>query len=585
MEGSPEDLYQTALLIDQLKHDDAQMRVNASRSLVQIARALGPERTRNELIPFLTESLDDEDEVLQVLSEQLRELIPFMGSADHAHLLLRPLETLIMVEESTVREAALSSMEAVLNSMTSDQLAEQYVPLLNRLATNDWFTSRMSSAALFHIAYKKLADPLKQKSRALFLKLCNDETPMVRRTAALNYGKMAKLVKPHELQAEFMAPLASLADDEQDSVRIQVIPMCISLAEILPLEAKMSQVLPVLLNLANDRSWRVRWALASRVHEVCGALGQQISNNSLSAAYEALLNDTEAEVRSAAASTMVLVCGTLRKDVIVSQILPAAARLAGDVSEHVRASLALVVNGMAGIIGKEGSVEHVLPVLLLLLRDEVSDVRLNIISSLDTVNAVIGVELLSQSLLPAIVDLAEDPKWRVRMAIIELIPMLGQQLGKAFFSEKLNNLCLTCLGDDVYSVRRLAAGNLEKLCTLFGEDWCCSNIVPRLQKMHSHTNYLQRMTSLYGAEVLSQSLSPDILETELVPMAMDMTGDAVPNVRFTVAKTLEALCTGGVRSSALLDDIDAALHSLSTDSDRDVRFYAMKVRQHTAACI
>lgn len=211
--------------------------------------------------------------------------------------------------------------------------------------------------------------------------------------------------------------------------------------------------------------------------------------------------------------------------------------------------------------------------------------RLNIISSLDTVNAVIGVELLSQSLLPAIVDLAEDPKWRVRMAIIELIPMLGQQLGKAFFSEKLNNLCLTCLGDDVYSVRRLAAGNLEKLCTLFGEDWCCSNIVPRLQKMHSHTNYLQRMTSLYGAEVLSQSLSPDILETELVPMAMDMTGDAVPNVRFTVAKTLEALCTGGVRSSALLDDIDAALHSLSTDSDRDVRFYAMKVRQHTAACI
>lgn len=373
-EGNGEDLYQIALLIDQLKHDDPQARIRASRSLVAIARALGAERTRNELIPFLTESLDDEDEVLQVLAEQLKELLPLMGGLEYAYLLLRPLETLIMVEEGAVREPALVSMEAVLNSMTNDQLTEQYVPLLNRLATNDWFTSRMSSAALFHIAYKKLADPMKQKCRSLFLKLCSDETPMVRRTGAMNYGNMAKLAKPHELQAEFLAPLAALADDEQDSVRIQVIPMCISLAEILPLESKMSQVLPVLLNLASDRSWRVRWALASRIHEVCGALGQQISNNSLSSAYEALLNDTEAEVRSAAAVTMVLVCGTLRKDVIINQILPAASRLAGDASEHVRASLALVINGMASIIGQEGCVEHVLPVLLLLLRDEVSDV-------------------------------------------------------------------------------------------------------------------------------------------------------------------------------------------------------------------
>jgi serine/threonine-protein phosphatase 2A regulatory subunit A len=374
VDGSPEDLYQIALLIDQLKHDDAQIRVTASKNLVPIAKALGAERTRNELIPFLTESLDDEDEVLEVLAAQLKNLVPLLGGAEHTQVLLKPLETLIMVEENAVREAALISIEAVLDNMTSDQLAEQYVPLLSRLAINDWFTSRMSSAALFHIGYKKLADPQKQKCRALFLKLCNDETPMVRRTAAIFYGQMAKIVKPHELQAEFMAPLASLSEDEQDSVRIQVIPMCIALAEILPLEAKMSQVLPVLLNLANDRSWRVRWALASRIPEVCGALGPQLSNNSLSSAYEALLNDTEAEVRSAAAASLVLVCGTLRKDVILNQILPAAARLAGDVSEHVRASLALVINGIAAIVGRDGSVEHVLPVLLLLLRDEVSDV-------------------------------------------------------------------------------------------------------------------------------------------------------------------------------------------------------------------
>ena len=41
-----EDLYQTAALIDQLKHDDINVRVNSSSQLVRIANALGPERTR-----------------------------------------------------------------------------------------------------------------------------------------------------------------------------------------------------------------------------------------------------------------------------------------------------------------------------------------------------------------------------------------------------------------------------------------------------------------------------------------------------------------------------------------------------------
>ena len=45
-----EDLYQIALLIDQLRHEDLLLRVAASRSLSRIAQCLGPERTRDELV-------------------------------------------------------------------------------------------------------------------------------------------------------------------------------------------------------------------------------------------------------------------------------------------------------------------------------------------------------------------------------------------------------------------------------------------------------------------------------------------------------------------------------------------------------
>ena len=42
------------MLIDQLKHEDVQLRTNAAKNLSRMAKALGPERTRNELIPFVS---------------------------------------------------------------------------------------------------------------------------------------------------------------------------------------------------------------------------------------------------------------------------------------------------------------------------------------------------------------------------------------------------------------------------------------------------------------------------------------------------------------------------------------------------
>jgi serine/threonine-protein phosphatase 2A regulatory subunit A len=48
---------------DELKNEDVALRLNSVKRLGTIALALGEERTRNELIPFLTDSNDDEDEV------------------------------------------------------------------------------------------------------------------------------------------------------------------------------------------------------------------------------------------------------------------------------------------------------------------------------------------------------------------------------------------------------------------------------------------------------------------------------------------------------------------------------------------
>ena len=98
-------LYPIAVLIDELKADDLSLRLGAIHRLSTIALALGPARTRDELLPFLTDSLDDEDEVLLALAEELgKGFVEYVGGPEWAYLILAPLENLAAVEETLVRD-------------------------------------------------------------------------------------------------------------------------------------------------------------------------------------------------------------------------------------------------------------------------------------------------------------------------------------------------------------------------------------------------------------------------------------------------------------------------------------------------
>ena len=64
------------------------MRLNSIKNLSTIALALGVDRTRSELIPFLADTIYDEDEVLLALAEQLGNFTPLVGGPEFVHCLL-----------------------------------------------------------------------------------------------------------------------------------------------------------------------------------------------------------------------------------------------------------------------------------------------------------------------------------------------------------------------------------------------------------------------------------------------------------------------------------------------------------------
>jgi serine/threonine-protein phosphatase 2A regulatory subunit A len=74
-----DNLYPIAVMIDELKCDDQKKRIASVKNLSTIAIALGPDRTRSELLPYILELMDDDDDVLVVLAETLPSMVDFAG--------------------------------------------------------------------------------------------------------------------------------------------------------------------------------------------------------------------------------------------------------------------------------------------------------------------------------------------------------------------------------------------------------------------------------------------------------------------------------------------------------------------------
>jgi len=600
--GDESELYPIAILIDELKNEDIQLRLNSIRRLSTIASALGAERTRLELVPFLNESIDDEDEVLLAMAEELGRFVPHVGGPPYASCLIPPLETLSTVEDTAVRDKAVAALNEVARALSTEHLLAQFVPLVKRLATADWFTSRISACSLFTVIYPRLPPAVRADIRSTFTALCRDDTPMVRRAASSALGAFAAVLEPDVLKAELMPLFVTLSSDEQDSVRLLAVENCVALGKLLTPDDARATVLPTTRASASDKSWRVRYVVAEQYVDLCDALGPTVTQTELVPAFVKLLRDHEPEVRTAAAFKATGVCerltaptagpvpmdegpdsgGSAAADspglqIVLSEVLPCVQELCEDPSQHVRAAMASVIMGLAAILGRGHTIDRLLPLVLRLLRDDYPEVRLNVISRLHEVNAVIGVDLLAQSLLPAVVQLAEDRQWRVRLAIIEYIPLLAEQLGAELFDRELAALCSSWLTDSVYAIREVAVANLTKLVGVFGTDWAQQRCLPQLVESKGHTNYLHRMTALLGARALADVLPPELVAESLLPIALDLAADPVPNIRFNAAKTLAtlgALLSAQGLPAASETRVRPALEALAADRDEDVQYYA-----------
>jgi serine/threonine-protein phosphatase 2A regulatory subunit A len=104
-DGGNENISKIQSIVDDLRSEDVQVRAKSMKQIKDVARALGPARTKDELLNFLSQLVGDEDNVLEVMAEELGGFVELVGGPEHIDVILEPLEQLCVAQDSKVREA------------------------------------------------------------------------------------------------------------------------------------------------------------------------------------------------------------------------------------------------------------------------------------------------------------------------------------------------------------------------------------------------------------------------------------------------------------------------------------------------
>ena len=563
-----------ASLIDDLKCDDVGRQVAAVSKLHTVAVALGPDRSRSELITFIqTSMLNEEDEVAAELAGQLDstflKLLGGQQPGENFHLLTPIYEALLGSEESTVRNKTVASIKDVLDTIDHAQVTEHVFKLFDRLSSStEWFTKKSCAASLAGILISYLGKSERDRVMERFrTSLFPDENPIVRRAALMAcksiFSNNDLFSNNQSSSLEWLEMLKTVINDPQDSVRLLIVEPLALIGQFLDHATQIDQIYPLEIQLIGDMSWRVRYMAATAYPELMRGVGLEIPDFNPLIAFCSLLTDYEAEVRVAAAGQIARVAELWPVEATFTEgLLPTLRQLVIDQNQEVRAALALQLNSLSQVAGKEATMSELLPLFLQLFQDDSSKVRLNVISRLDVINRVIGVEHLSQALVPAIVKLTEDALWTVRQAIIEYIPVVSEHLGVQFFDSQLLNICAGLLDDPVYAVRQSTIALFEKIGSLFGTRHFAEKCFPVIVKYAEHTNYLRRITFLMAVAKCA-SIFTEIDQSVWFPSVERLSKDPIANVRINAAKVAKKL--------PFMGDI---LGRLREDEDEDVRFYA-----------
>jgi len=570
-QGSLDQITATSLLED-LKNPETKIKINAIHNLREISFALGRERTRKELLPFLISCIDEEeDEALVELAKILGNFIDCIGGINYIKELFNILEAILIVDDPNIRKETINSLKKTINQVEKIEFIENDImEIIIRLGENENINQKISSLYIIIFIFPKLSEKNKEIVLNIILKFCKDETISLKKEVLNLIPEITQY-----LQINFIQKIISIfLEDKNDTTHIDIMNIIVSMKNLNNLSEIMDYLEKVLTKLAYDNNWRVRLTVCDKLYEILSF--PQITNKIKQTSIEIfvkLLEDSEAEVKNICCLRLEDMTKVLYKEDNFDKILKGIKKLEKDNTTYVRGALASNLLKICPFIGQKKTNDFIFPIFLNIIKDENHDIRMTLIKTLENLNKVLNVDSIIQGIIPSFIEISSNKSWRVRIQIMDVIPILSRILDKNNFMANIFPICISSLTDPVFAIREETINLLKKLYKDLKSDEFENKIIEKLNEMIKSTSYLVRNTVALFIKSLCEDENYkefcDLIENKLINIEFILCNDKIVNVRMNCILTLfklKKIC----KNINILKSIDENLEKLKKDNDPDV---------------
>ena len=507
-----------------IRSKDHNTRSNSLANLHIIAKVLGPDRTRNELIPYTIETTDHNCNELSIIATQLGLLFQDIGGPANIKVLLDALRTLCEIEDILVREPATESIISIGQQINKNN----YTPieeLAKDLCQDQWYPLRCSGACVCCRLYKNFPEKVIKDINQEIISLASDPIIMVRCSLAKN---VPVLIKAGATQLASTI-LPTLAKDDSAAVAIEV-PVSLSL--IAPTNYDLA--LKASETIYKTDIWQAKSVLISYIDSI---FKDKPPKDFLKQIISTAQVDQENVIRASIARQIPFIykSGCIPFDQFQQFVMS----LISDSENCIRIAVAEALGRTPAT--KSSFDENSLTALL---SDEELEVRMEALKSV----AISGKAISSAA--KNLKDLITLSNWRIRKGVVSLLPKIANIYDQKKFNSEMLPILKSLLNDEASHVRNEATGILVDLVKKYGDKWEKSSLFPLINDLAASSDYMLRKTAIEAITAIS-------CFDQFSAVLENLSKDSVPNVRMVLARSLP-------RNSSLLE-------KLKNDVDQDVK--------------
>ena len=560
-------------LLEDLQNPDIKIKKNAFQNLRGISLALGRERTRKELFPYLKSCIDEEeDEIIIELAKVLSNFIDCIGGKQYIKELLNLLEVILKIDDHFVRIEILNTIKLVIKQIGKvSEIETDLIAIINNLYNSDDINQKKCAMNLLIFLYKDLNNNNKNLALNYFDKFLVDNNISVKKELLKEITEITT-----ELSIDYIKKMINvILKDKNDSMRIDIVNIILSIKNHKNINEFIDTIYDLIPKLAEDSNWRVRLTVSDKINEFLNF--PNINNNFKQKSidiFAKLLEDSEAEIRNICCLRLEEITKILKDEKNFDKILQNLRNLEKDQKNFVKGALASNVLKICELIGPKKTNDYIFPIFLTLIKDENIEIRMNLINNLSNLNKVIAINDIIESLMPSIKEISANKSWRVRIQIMEIIPVLAKLFNQHLFMSNIFPICITSLMDSVFSIREASCKLFVTIYKDIKNEEFEKKLIEKLNELCLSSSYLLRNTALvyikFYIEKLDDKVYLEFFEKKIIEIVFNLSKDKIANVRLNCAFILNKIKNINFKDSKINEEIKKIIEVLKTDKDDDV---------------